>query len=266
MDTIENITLALAPEVEASRQVLVVRMGRGRTGGTTVLDVMIQWARVAGRRVLIADGDLRNSTLSSLYPPEAANGAMKPHSDDLDDMKDLFTTSLSKAVQAKASLVVDFGGGDRVLFEYGREVSLVEMADGLGMQPLALYVTGPDPDDFEHILSLWTSGVFRPERSILVLNEHLVPSGRSPQGAFRYVLGRPEMERMADEGLRVVVMPRLPSMQQVREAGLSLVDAMVGKPGNKGGPLDPVRAFMVKSWFRRLEAAFAEVGALEWLP
>lgn len=266
MDMIESIAIAPAPEDAASRRALVIRMGRGRTGGTTVLDVMIQWARVALRRVLIADGDLRNSTLSALYPPDTEGGTLRPQSDDLADMKDLFTSAMGKAVEGGASLVVDFGGGDRVMLEYGREVSLVEMTEGLGMRPLALYVTGPEPDDFEHILSLWKSKVFRPERSLLVLNEHLVPSGRSPEGAFRYVLSRPEMEQMGDEGLRVVVMPRLPSMQQVREAGLSLIDALQGKPGNKGVPLEPVRAFMVKAWFRRLEAAFAEAGALEWLP
>lgn len=266
MDSIESIATVPALGRCVARQAVVIRMGRGRTGGTTILDVMIQWARSAGRKVIIADGDLRNATLSSLYPPEADGGAMKPHSEDLVDMKDLFTTALGQAVATGASLVVDFGGGDRVMVDYGHEVSLVEMIEGLGMQPLALYVTGPEPDDFEHILSLWTSGVFRPERSILVLNEHLVPSGRSPQGAFRYVLGRPEMERMADEGLRVIVMPRLPSMQQVRELGLSLIDAMTGRPGKKGVPLDPVRVFMIKAWFRRLEAAFADVDALEWLP
>jgi hypothetical protein len=266
MDMIDSFAVAPALEGYPSRHALVIRMGRGRTGGTTILDVIIQWARVAGRKVVVADGDLRNSTLSSLYPPESEGGAMKPHSDDLVDMKDLFTSALGKAVEERASLVVDFGGGDRVMLEYGREVSLVAMAEGLGMRPVALYVTGPERDDFEHILSLWNSNVFRPDRSLLVLNEHLVPSGRSPQGAFRDVLGRPEIERMADEGLRVVVMPRLPSMSQVREAGLSLIDAMQGKPGNKGVPLDPVRAFMVKAWFRSLETAFAQVEALEWLP
>jgi hypothetical protein len=266
MDIVEKIDISPSPSGASSRRTLVIRLGRGRTGGTTLLDVMIQWARFAGRKVLIADGDLRNSTLSALYPPGTEDGALRPQSDDLVDMKDLFTSAVGKAVQEQASLVVDFGGGDRVMLEYGRDLSLVEMTEGLGMHPLALYVTGPEPDDFEHILSLWRSRIFRPERSLLVLNEHLVPNGRSPEGAFRYLLGRPEIEGMADDGMKVVVMPRLPSMQQVREAGLNLIDAMQSKPGNRGVPLDPVRAFMVKTWFRRLEAAFAEVGALDWLP
>jgi hypothetical protein len=248
------------------RRVMGIRLGRGRTGGSTFTDMLIQRARTAGRKVVIADGDLRNSTLAGLYPPGKEGGALQPQSDDLVDMKDLFTTALGRAVAEQASLMVDFGGGDRVMVEYGRELSLVEMSEGLGLVPLAIYVTGPEMDDFDHILSLWRSRVFRPEHSLLVLNEHLIPNGRSPAGAFRNIMARPEFSELADEGLNAIVLPRLPCMSHVRDAGLSLVDAMKGRPGKHGEPLDPVRQFMVKHWLGRLETAFGEAGVLEWLP
>jgi hypothetical protein len=246
--------------------VMGIRLGRGRTGGSTFMDMLIQRARACARKVVIADGDLRNSTLAGLYPPEAAGGALQPQSDDVVDMKDLFTAALGRSVEEKASLLVDFGGGDRVMLEYGRELSLVEMADGLGLEPLAIYVTGPDIEDFDHILSLWRSGVFRPEHSLLVLNEHLVPNGRSPEGAFRGLMSRPEFVALAGEGLRPIVMPRLPCMSHVRDARLNLMDAMNGRPGRTGVPLDPVRRFMVKTWLKRLETIFSEEEVLEWLP
>ena len=44
--------------------VLAVRFGRGRTGGTTFLDFLIQRARRAERVVEIADGDTHNATLA----------------------------------------------------------------------------------------------------------------------------------------------------------------------------------------------------------
>lgn len=267
MDGIEQDTTAAQPLATVVRRpALVVRLGRGRTGGTTILDVFIQWARAAGRCVVIADGDLRNSTLAGFYPPGADGGALQPPSDDLVDMKDYFTESIGVALKQSASLVADFGGGDRVMQDYGRELALVEMCETVGMEPLAVYVTGPDSDDFEHILSIWRSGVFRPRRSLLLLNEHLVPHGRSAAGAFAGITSRPELAKMANEGLNVVVMPRLPCMAQVREAGLGFLEAMAGKPGKKGEPLDPVRQFMVAHWLKRLEAAFSEAGVLEWLP
>ena len=103
----------------ARRPVMGIRLGRGRTGGSTFVDMLVQRARTGGRKVVIADGDLRNPTLSGLYPPGTAGGAMQPQSDDLVDMKDLFTTALGQAVSDNASLLVDFGGGDRVMLEYG---------------------------------------------------------------------------------------------------------------------------------------------------
>jgi hypothetical protein len=181
-------------------------------------------------------------------------------------MKDFFTGSVAKAIKQGASLIVDFGGGDRVMQDYGRELALVEMCEGVGMEPLAVYVTGPEADDFEHILSLWRSGVFRPKRSLLILNEHLVPHGRSPAGAFDAITARQELEEMVAGGLTTIVMPRLPCMTHVREAGLGFLDAMSGRPGKNSEPLDPVRQFMVRQWLKRLKVAFSEAAVLGWLP
>ena len=234
MDGIERANVvALPASTPDKRPVMGIRLGRGRTGGSTFVDMLIQRARAGGRKVVIADGDLRNSTLSTLYPPGSDGGDLKPQSDDLVDMKDLFTTALGTAVEQNASLMVDFGGGDRVMLEYGRELSLVELAEGLGLEPLAIYVTGPEVEDFDHIVSLWRSEAFRPERSLLILNEHLVPNGRSPAGAFRGLTSRAEWAEMAEGGLQAIVMPRLPCMVHVRDAGLGLMDALSGRPGKR---------------------------------
>jgi hypothetical protein len=159
---------------------------------------------------------------------------VKPTSEDMEGMKNLFTQALGEAAADQASLLVNFGGGDRVMLDYGRETDLVEMAESLGMQPLAICVTGPEPDDFEHIVSLWRSRVFRPQRSILVLNQHLVGEGRSPEAAFRTLVSRPELEDMTAEGLATVMMPRMPCMTEVSATGLGLTDAIDGVVGAKG--------------------------------
>jgi hypothetical protein len=267
MDGVEKTGAAKASEKRPRRvPVAAWRISRGRTGGTTISDMLIQMGRAEGRKIIIVDGDLRNSTLSGLYPPGTEDGAMRPPSDDLVDMKELCTTALAKAVGTQSSMVVDLGGGDRLLQEYGREMALVELCEGMGMAPLALYASGPEMDDFEHILSIWRSEVFRPQRSILFLNEHLVPHGRSPAGAFTAIMERPELKEMIRDGLKVIVLPRLPSMVQVREAGLSLIDAMDGKPGKQALPLDPVRQFLVKQWLTKIREAFVAKDILEWLP
>jgi len=267
MDGVERTDLVITETSTIDRRpVMGIRLGRGRTGGSTFADTLIQRARAAGRKVVIADGDLRNSTLSTLYPPGSEGGTLRPQSDDMVDMKDLFTTAVAKAVEQNASLMVDFGGGDRVMLEYERELSLAEMAESLGLEPLAIYVTGPEPEDFDHIVSLWRSEAFRPEHSLLILNEHLVPNGRSPAGAFRNLVNRVEWAEMAEGGLQAIIMPRLPCMTQMREAGLSLIDALKGRSGKNGARLDPVRQFMVKTWLKRLETIFTEADVVDWLP
>lgn len=248
------------------RRVLAVRMGRGRTGGTTLVDWIVQCARHSGRAVAVGDGDRRNPTLAGLYPPGTDGGATQPVSDETADVKDWITRGLADMVATQTSLVLDLGGGDRVLGEYGRDLGMVEFSEMNGISPLALFMTGPEMDDFEHVLTIWKAGYFQATRSVLVLNEHLVAQGRTPVGAFDAILARPELLRMFDKGLVFVVMPRLPCMGEMRAAGLSFLDAVANKPGITGKPLDPVRQFMVATWHKRMLAAFEGAGALGWLP
>jgi hypothetical protein len=249
-----------------ARQVLAVRMGRGRTGGSTLLDWLVQCARADGRTVAIGDGDRRNATLASLYPPGRAGGATQPGSDETADVKDWITGQLSEMVIGGWSLVLDLGGGDRVLSEYGRDLGLVEFCTSAGIEPLAIYVSGPEIDDFEHALAIWKAGYFAAKRSILVFNEHLVPQGRTTAGAFDQIMKRTEFQEMVGQGVKTVFMPRLPAMSVMRDAGLSFLDTIAGKSGVNGKPLDPVRQFMVATWHKKLLAEFAEACAIEWLP
>lgn len=250
----------------ADRQVLAVRMGRGRTGGSTLADWLIQCARHEGRTVAIGDGDRRNPTLSGLYPPGTNGGATQPASDETADVKDWITKALGEMTIHKGSLVLDLGGGDRVLAEYGRDLGLVDFCDMAGIKPLALFVSGPEMDDFEHVLTIWKAGYFKTAHSVLVFNEHLVAGGRTPMGAFDAIMARPEMDQMMKEGLEPLYMPRLPCMKEMREAGLSFLDAVANKPGAGGKPLDPVRQFMVTTWHKKMVKAFDDAGASAWLP
>ena len=256
------------PEVEtgASRRSIVLRQGRGRQGGTTTLDLLIQLARAEGRPVLIGDGDRNNSSLASYYPPENEGGATQPRTGETEDVKDWITASVAEAIQMDASLVIDLGGGDRVMEEYGRDLALVEFCEANGFQPLGLFFCGPEESDLRHILSLWRADYFRPRRSIVVFQEYLVPRGRTPSGAFEALLGSPEMKELVEDGVEFIFLPRLPCMEEVRKLKLGFVDAAAGKVGPEGKALDVVRQFMVKQWIGKVQKEFERVGATEWLP
>ena len=252
--------VAAAPMVAQRDIVLAVRLGRGRSGGSTCLDWIIQRARTEGRQLLIGDGT-PNPMLASIYP-----GTSQPGTQETADVKDWITERLGVMAAECASLILDLGGGDRVLQEYGRDLQISEFCEAIGVKPLALYFTGPEPGDLDNVIATWKAGYFRPERSILVLNEYLVPQNRTVSGAFGPVLDHPAIAEMAEAGLRIVVMTRLPCLQEMRQAGLSFGDVAAGRVGNNGKPLDPVRQFMVTTWMRRMEEGFAKRGATEWLP
>lgn len=256
------------PEVVAgeSRRAIVLRQGRGRQGGTTTLDLLIQLARAEGRPVMVGDGDRNNSSLASYYPPTGEGGASQPRTGETEDVKDWITESVAEAIRLDTSLVIDLGGGDRVMEEYGRDLALVEFCEANGFAPLGLFFCGPEESDLRHILSLWRAGYFRPRRSVVVFQEYLVPRGRTPSGAFEGLLASPEMEELLKDGVEFIFLPRLPCMEEVRKLKLGFVAAAAGATGPEGKALDIVRQFMVKQWIGKVQKEFERIGAAEWLP
>ena len=254
------------PEVAQSRRAIVLRQGRGRQGGTTTLDLLIQLARAEGRPVLVGDGDRNNSSLASFYPPGTDGGARQPATGETEDVKDWITASVADAIRLGSSLVVDLGGGDRVMEEYGRDLGLVEFCEAKGFSPLGLFFCGPEESDLRHILSLWRADYFRPSHSVVVFQEYLVPRGRTPSGAFDKLIDSPEMDQLLADGVQFIFLPRLPCMEEVRKLGIGFADAAAGKPGSEGKPLDPVRQFMVEQWISKVRKEFERIGAAGWLP
>jgi hypothetical protein len=245
--------------------VLAVRHGRGRTGGSTFLDLLIQRARLAGRSLIIGDGDRGNATLAGLYPPGDALGAVQPRSDDSADVSDWITALSGEMVESRSSLVLDLGGGDRVLSEHSRAMALPDFCEAYGWRPLAIYMIGPDLEDFEHVFRIFKEGCFKTDRSILVMNESLVRAGKNASGAFDAIEKHRGYEEMTAV-TRLIAMPRLECMGAVRAAGLSFYEAIENRKGANGKPLGLGLQFQVKTWINQIERNFMRAGVEEWLP
>ena len=65
-------------------------------------------------------------------------------------------------VDSRSSLILDLGGGDGVLAEYGRELALPVFCETVGVEPLSIYMIGPDMEDFDHILAIYRAGFLGP--------------------------------------------------------------------------------------------------------
>jgi hypothetical protein len=257
MSNIENTTS------EERKPILAVRFGRGRTGGTTFLDFLVQRARRAGRDLLIGDGDRNNATLSGLYPPGAPGGALQPRTGEIADATEWVTEICSRMAEERVSMVLDMGGGDKVLSEHSNDMALPEFCQAAGIEPLAIYMMGPDREDLQHVANIFEAGYFRAEKALLVLNESMVKAGKGAAGAFEFIYKEERLKQVL-ASVEIVYMPKLACMDAMRAERLTFFEAAAGKKGASGRALSLGHQFMVKTWLNRMDEAIADVEA--WLP
>lgn len=246
------------------RPVFVDIAGRGHRGKSTLAWYFWQRAQASGRVVRLADAN-RNATLASLCP-----GVSQPPSEDTGDVKDWLTNELGAMVTSGQSLMTDLGpGSDRLMQEYGHELNLVRYCAKHGWTPFRVFLCGPEMEDFEYVLHLVRAAHFVPSPSLLVFNAGVVRGRKSAAAAFSDIRAHPECQKdglLARSGIRPMLMPGLPCMDEVRESGLTFIDAAAGKKGRNGKPLDPARCFMVEDWMGAMEAELSGVGVEEWVP
>lgn len=256
----------------ATKLELLIRAGRGRTGGSTGLDLAIQRARHFGRRVKPLDGDLRSRTLSNLYPSKDAvgepidDGSSAPESDELPDIKKWLAAEFDDMVEQRVSRALDLSGGDRVMQEFVRDLALADFCADFGITPTVALFLGPDIEDFRHAAELLRAKEFPSKRTILVLNEGVIRHGQTTSGAFEPIMDLPEFTAVIRDGVRPVFFRRLTCMTALRERGLGFYDAVAGKPDGKGVKASPTLAHMTKTWLRTFEEEFEKAKVLDWLP
>jgi hypothetical protein len=260
------------PEVAQVKPRLLIRAGRGRTGGSTGLDLAIQRARHQGRRVKPMDGDLRSRTLSSLYPARCPDGkplldgASAPETDELPDIKKWLSGEFDSMVEDGVSRALDLSGGDRVMQEYVRDLALHDFCRDFGITPTVALFLGPDTEDFRHAAEILRSGEFPSERTVLVMNEGVIRHGQTTEGAFESILAQPELAVLAEQGVLVMFLPRLTCMSVLRERGLGFYDAAAMRLDKNGVRASPTLAHMTKSWLAAFEREVNGHDLADWLP
>lgn len=269
MDDLAAVTLApdASPPVEPPLWWLV-RGGRGRVGGSSFLDYVIQRARHNGRQVKPLDGDLRSRTLSELYPPGgplAADAASSPPSEDIGAIKSWFEDELDASVGDSMCRAVDFGGGDRVLQDYGHELKIGEFCERFSLGLVWAFVLGPDPEDLRHVTQVIGSGAVAGGRILLVLNEGVIRAGQSVEGVFNRTRAEPEFRRLLDQGAEQITMSRLTCFDALRAQGLGFFEAASGALDRHGKRTRPTIQHMTSIWLRDMEDELSGSEAGTWL-
>lgn len=247
---------------EMPHQVLMIRAGRGNSGGTTALNVTLELAHRAGRKPVILDA-ARNPSLSALYPE-----AVRPESHAISDVKEAVTTQvLDRMLEQTCSGVIDLGGGqDDTLVDYTLDLNLVEFGRTVGIQLVFIVTFGPQMDDFDHALEIKKRGLFDGAGVLLVQNEGTLRRGQNTGKVFGEIVKRPEFIEWVREGARPLFLRSLACMEDVRRLGLSLGDAAANKPNAEGKTIGPAKAWgMVKPWLADWEQQFVRNDCREWM-
>jgi hypothetical protein len=259
-------------EGQSRRVRFLARAGRGRTGGSTGLDLCVQRGRHLGRRVTPLDGDLRSRTLSLLYPAfdqdgnALADAASAPPTDELPDIKGWLSPELDAMVTERVSRVLDLSGGDRVLQEYVRDLVVREFCREFGVEETLAIFLGPEIEDFRHALEMLRADELRCERTILVLNEGVIRHGQTTAGAFDPIVDHADFKAVTRDGVRPVFLRRLTCLGVLRTRGLGFYDVVAGRPDRSGVKASPTLYHMTKTWLDTFEREWREAGVAEWLP
>lgn len=243
----------------------IVKVSRGRLGGSTYLTALAERAILAGRPTLLADGDRHNKGISQ-SPLYGVHGLPLPAGSDRVTMQRWLTDAFGAAVEQRKNLVLDIGGGDELVQEYAATTGLIEAGEALGITVIGLFMYGTEPGDLDFIAQLRASGKFNPVRSLMVRNEWAAPEGMPPQRAFDEAGTSKRMDALDGPSVMQVRMPRLLCMGQVMESALTFHEAAEGKRGRAGTPLGPMERFWVKKWLADIDADVVESGAEAWVP
>lgn len=268
----EVTELNVVDQVETSRPKLVIRIGRGRTGGSTALDLIIQRARHQGRRVKPLDGDLKSRTLMNLYPAEVdgqpvEDAATAPPSDDLPEVRDWLSDELNQMVEDGVSRVLDLSGGDRVMQEYVRELHLTNFCRDFGVDVVLMAFIGPEQEDFRHVYQLLKTAGIPADKVVVVFNEGVIRAGQTVDGAFSQIVKSQEFKEVAGLSARMMFMRRLTCMSQLHDRGLRFYDTIAVKPSALSrGKVTATLYHMVKTWIDNFEQELISSGVVEWMP
>lgn len=242
------------------RPKLVLLLGRGSRGKTLLARWMLGRAEDAGREVLAGDGDRTNQTLARSYRLTTS----PPSADDA-EVRAWVAGLVEAQLQDRFNLVLDMGGGDLTLKALAREMELLPWLTALGIDLVPVHVIGPSSDDVAYLQSVEEDGLLAAPCTALVLNEGVVPIGRSPHAAFsESVQAHPIFAATVGRGARIVAMPRLEPAPELEERGIPFGRAAQGLAPPGAVPLGPWKAQQTVLWLRRMEERFASVA--EWLP
>ncbi len=243
--------------------VIIPAIGRQRVGKTTFLNGLAQVGLAKGADIDIWNADVlnRSHSLSTFHPHAAV-----PDQGSLVEQTGWIERQIMQQVETHKDVLLDVGGGLTALHGLIEDTPLAELMEDMGISLVAAYLVGTEAGDIDYLDQLQSQKLFLPKKSLVILNEGLVTSGRQPRNAFAPILSHPVIKRALASGAELVFMPALSCMAQVTDRGLTFADFIEGVQ-KEGHPTTSIfdRA-RVRRWFERDFPGFLSEIPAEYLP
>jgi hypothetical protein len=235
---------------------LIFVIGRGRTGKTTLLRWIAERAQDRERDFLMADIDPTNASFSSYFPQVS-----RPSGHDPAAVRAWLVRFIAYAIEHRTSAMIDLGGGDTALRSLLDEMpTIFSEIRAAGIVPVALYLSGPQPDDLAPIVTLSSHG-FAPEARAIIFNEGIADAGQPLEHAFADVVEHPVVKQQIEQGALVLWMPRLFAAAAVESRRSSFADARDNETEFSVNMFDRTR---IRAWLEAMDLRFG--GIASWMP
>lgn len=230
---------------------LILPLGRGARGKSLWSLWYLDRNAQAGSAITIADGDRTNQSLRARFPD-----ALKPETASDPAVLAWIRTLIETQIQSRTNLLLDLGGGDLLLKRTARDMQLLEWLTEMGIEVIAVHLLGPSVDDLAYLEEVEEGGLLAPPRTLIVLNEGVVPADRDPVTAFKSTITKnPIFLRALERGAQVVTMPHLSAAPEIDARRLRFATAQ--------SHLGAWDAQATRIWLRRMEETHRDV--LDWL-
>lgn len=240
---------------------LLAFIGSGNVGKTTLLRFITEITMQRGGSLGLAAVDPENRSLVDYF-----SDVEVPPSYDPASVARWLKSFLHEVMETKATVAVDFGGGDTSLGQVvASSPDLVAMMTEAGVTPVAFHVLGPRIDDLSPLATFEKAG-FQPEATAIVLNEGLADPTVPRERAFAAVLRHSVMKSALARGAVQLWMPRLIPARDVEVRRILFTEARdaIQPDGRRVSPLGPFDRSRVRLWMDSMARELEPIRT--WLP
>ena len=236
---------------------LFVAIGRQRVGKTTFLKVLAETTRRRGGTPEIwnADGLNRSNKIDDI-----GGEVLTPPSTDIAVQAAWLAENIDRLATTGKDAILDIGGGWTAVHKLIQETQINEVFEELGVSLVTIFVIGLEKGDLDYLDDL-QSRDFMPPKSLIVINQALLPPGISVDAAADEILDHPAVVKAMDGEATYMIFPVLNGIKAINDRQQGFFDYAENRPVAGFPPAGAFDRSRVKRWLNlAIPQVLAKVG------